>query len=88
MVVPLFTAFIPVSILIIFPLFKLKLPGIGLLITLGFSCISLMSPLITMTFVGSFRRRIMYTICPIGRFRKIRDSSFSQIRFTITTAPQ
>lgn len=57
MVVPLFTAVIPVAAIMIIPIVRLNVRGIGIIMCACISWIPLVSPLTTMVLVSNFRRR-------------------------------
>lgn len=64
MALPIFTAVIPAAITMIFPFFKIDVPGIGVVSTMCFSWIPIVSPSTTIYFVKNFRKKFIEYVMP------------------------
>ncbi|KAI1714298.1 serpentine type 7TM GPCR chemoreceptor str domain-containing protein [Ditylenchus destructor] len=57
--VPLFVAIIPCGAIVILWFYKINIPGAGVIISMAFSWIPVMSPLSTIFLVTSYRRKVL-----------------------------
>lgn len=57
MCLPMIFSIIPIFVTIMSPFVGIALPGLGILVTLAFSWVPLISPITTILLVTSFRRR-------------------------------
>lgn len=56
---PLFVAIIPCGAIVILWFYKINIPGAGVIISMAFSWIPVMSPLSTIFLVTSYRRKVL-----------------------------
>lgn len=83
MALPIFTAVIPAAITMIFPFFKIDVPGIGVVSTMCFSWIPIVSPSTTIYFVKNFRKKFIEYVTPQCCLKKINGKIVTQTTTTM-----